>query len=374
MKRSASLLPILGCLSMSACPQSGEPGADPVGAGSSSGTDTDTDPTASTPTSSGETGAVTTGPGSTSTSTTTSGAPDSSSTAMDESSGGEISSSDASGGSLEDCGNGMQDPGETCDEGYINNKNDGACTMACQTAKCGDGLVWAGHETCDHGDDNNNTTYNGCTDACELGPHCGDGVIQVEEEECDAGENNGNGESSPDGVPCEPECKFYAKVVFVTSTTYTGKEVDGVTGAHLLCRERAEAAGLDNHVNFKAFISAAGFIPADAEQFSHADIPYVRVDGIRIADNWEDLVQEGPAHGILIAENGKSYAEWYVWTGTDSEGKMYIPEQTCAGWGSDSPLAKGRMGRTSVAADKVKWTSDTNGECDFSAKLYCFEQ
>lgn len=370
MMRASSLLPVLGCLLMSSCPQSGEPSADPVGPAASS-SDTDTDPTANLPTSSGLTGSVTTDPVSSSTST---GVPDSSSTAADESSSGtESSSSGATSGSLENCGNGLLDPGEGCDDGYAENKDDGACTLACQPAKCGDGLVWAGQEACDLGDDNNNTTYNGCTNECELGPRCGDGAVQAEEE-CDAGPDNGSGESSPDGVPCQAECRYNAKVVFVTSATYTGKEVDGITGANEHCIELAEDAGLDNHVNFKAFISAAGFVPADAEQFVHAEIPYVRVDGIRVADDWEDLVKEGPSHGIVVAETGEAFDEWYVWTGTASDGKMFLPESTCAGWTSDSPFSKGRLGRTSEAADKIKWTSDSIGECDFPAKLYCFEQ
>ena len=372
MTRPSSLLSVLCCF-LTACPPSGEPGADPVGPGGSS---SGSDPTGNIPTSSssGETGVVTTGPGSTSTTSTTStsGGPDGSSTAADESSSGEeISSSEVSGGSLEDCGNGVMDPGEGCDEGYAENKNDGACTLACQPAECGDGLVWAGHETCDHGDANNNTTYNGCTDVCEFGPHCGDGAIQADEE-CDAGAGNGSGESSPDGVPCGDECRFNAKVVFVTSETYTGKEVDGATGAHEHCTYLAEMAGLDNHNNFKAFISAVGFIPADAEHFAHAEIPYVRPDGIRIADDWEDLVQEGPAHGILIAENGEVYAEWYVWTGTDSDGKMFLPEVTCAGWASS--VAKGRLGRTSISPNGAEWTSFSTVSCDLDARLYCFEQ
>lgn len=315
---------------------------------------------------------MTTGPGSTSTTSTTStsGGPDGSSTAADESSSGEeISSSEVSGGSLEDCGNGVIDPGEGCDEGYMNNNDDAACTLACQPAECGDGLVWAGHENCDHGDANNNTTYNGCTDVCEFGPHCGDGVIQADEE-CDAGAGNGTMESSPDGVPCGDECRFNAKVVFVTSETYTGKQVGGVTGAHEKCTTLAMIAGLDNHVNFKAFISAAGFIPADTMQFAHATIPYVRVDGVRVADDWEDLVTEGPAAGIIVAETGSPFTDWNVWTGTDPDGEMYVPEQTCFGW--SSLLAKGWVGRTN--SHKTEWTSYTSVPCDLDARLYCFEQ
>lgn len=45
------------------------------------------------------------------------------------------------------CGNGLLDSGERCDDG---NRNDGdACTAVCQPARCGDGAIEAGIEQCD---------------------------------------------------------------------------------------------------------------------------------------------------------------------------------------------------------------------------------
>jgi cysteine-rich repeat protein len=51
------------------------------------------------------------------------------------------------------CGNGVLDPGEQCDDGNRDNTDscpdDGDDGGTCEPAFCGDGFIWAGHETCD---------------------------------------------------------------------------------------------------------------------------------------------------------------------------------------------------------------------------------
>lgn len=379
MKRFEALLSVLGCLLTSACPQSGEPGTGPVGQGSSSGTDAD--PTASTPTSSGETGAVTTEPISTSTSTT-SGVPDSSSTAMAESSSGAGSSSseataasEATGGSTADCGNGLLDPGEGCDDGYAANSDDSECTLACQPAKCGDGLVWAGHELCDLGNNNNDTAYDGCTYTCEPGPHCGDSVVQGPEE-CDLGSDNGAGLAPDGGVACELECHFDAKLVFVSSEAYIGGEIGGVEGADLKCQELAMKAGLDNGPAFKAYISDDSSSPFSS--FTKSSKPYVLRNGIRVADNWTDLLVT-PNPGITLSEMGVSFEARWVWTGTTPSGNKF-PDQTCKNWTSSDPEDQGRIGTSSATnlvddwLNEKEWVSESSLGCDLQARLYCVEQ
>ena len=64
------------------------------------------------------------------------------------------------------CGDGNVDPGEACDDG--DGVDDNACTNACTTPTCGDGVVQAFMgETCDDGND---VETDGCMNGCLLPP------------------------------------------------------------------------------------------------------------------------------------------------------------------------------------------------------------
>ena len=82
------------------------------------------------------------------------------------------------------CGDGfvdMQSPVvEQCDDGNANNND--ACTNACRNNVCGDQFVNPATEECDDGNPTNN---DGCTNDCHL-PRCGDQIVQSGEQ-CDDG-------------------------------------------------------------------------------------------------------------------------------------------------------------------------------------------
>lgn len=103
------------------------------------------------------------------------------------------------------CGDGVLTTaiGEVCDDG---NTDDGdGCAADCSaiedgytcpvegsrcvTADCGDGVV-EGDEVCDDG--TNAGEYEGCAANCTPGPFCGDGEVFEGEEECDDGTNDGS--------------------------------------------------------------------------------------------------------------------------------------------------------------------------------------
>jgi cysteine-rich repeat protein len=77
------------------------------------------------------------------------------------------------------CGNGILDPGETCDD--VNTSNTDDCLDSCQLASCGDGYVHTNVEGCDDG---NNASGDGCSDICVHEVICGDGLVE-DEEQCD---------------------------------------------------------------------------------------------------------------------------------------------------------------------------------------------
>ena len=93
------------------------------------------------------------------------------------------------------CGNGVIEAGEECDDQNLNNFD--GCSPTCRLPVCGDGILErpAG-EQCDDG---NNQNGDNCSSLCQL-PSCGDGAINALEQ-CDDG-NNSNGDA------CDNNCTF----------------------------------------------------------------------------------------------------------------------------------------------------------------------
>jgi cysteine-rich repeat protein len=95
---------------------------------------------------------------------------------------------------VSDCGNGIVEPGEECDDGNLTGTD--VCLPWCVRNFCGDGLVFVGTEQCD---DANTDETDGCTSHCGP-PGCGDGILQPGED-CD----DGNTDATDD---CLPSCLF----------------------------------------------------------------------------------------------------------------------------------------------------------------------
>jgi cysteine-rich repeat protein len=85
---------------------------------------------------------------------------------------------------LASCGDGVVQPGETCDD--VNTDETDACLSTCVAATCGDGFVWAGEEQCD---DSNTDSTDDCTELC-MTAACGDGFVWVGHEACDDGNDD----------------------------------------------------------------------------------------------------------------------------------------------------------------------------------------
>lgn len=283
------------------------------------------------------------------------------------------------------CGDGNVDPGEECDQSFKENSDKGPCTLSCKLAACGDGLIWAGQEICDNGPNNNDDLYGGCTTKCELAAHCNDGLVQGPEE-CDLADDNGTGEFPAKGVPCDSGCRYQARLVFLSGATYKGGELGGVEGAHLKCQALAEQAKFDNATKFMAWLSDAQHSPF--QDFKHeietVGLAYVLPNGVRVADDWNDLVLNGPGDGITVTELGEMVFDKRVWTGTAPSGKGFDPSAHCKAWSDSSPAYKSLIGRSSVDqqqpqdwakwSSELQWTSFLMSGCNFPNRLYCFEQ
>ena len=92
------------------------------------------------------------------------------------------------------CGDGALDAGEQCDDGN-NAANDGCDPNCFFEQTCGNGVV-EGLEACDDGNLNNG---DGCSDTCEVEPGCGNGILDAGES-CDDGNVN-------DGDACDGACQ-----------------------------------------------------------------------------------------------------------------------------------------------------------------------
>lgn len=152
------------------------------------------------------------------------------------------------------------------------------------------------------------------------------------------------------------------RVVFATSTRHDG-DFGGLEGADEICAERAAAAGLDG--SFLAWLSAPDE-PA-GQRLAHADMSYARTDSVRIADDWDDLVDGELAAPIDRDEEGAEVSG-DVWTGTQASGEPTL--LTCGGFDSvDESGACGSTGETGAA-----WTDNIQPPCTSALRLYCVQQ
>jgi MYXO-CTERM domain-containing protein len=98
------------------------------------------------------------------------------------------------------CGNGVLDPGEQCDEGAASSDTmPDACRTSCVLPQCGDDVIDT-VETCDDGEGNSDTVSGACRTNC-LPASCGDGVVDPGEG-CDEGTAN----SDEPGATCRTTC------------------------------------------------------------------------------------------------------------------------------------------------------------------------
>ncbi|MBL9104986.1 MAG: DUF1554 domain-containing protein [Myxococcales bacterium] len=220
------------------------------------------------------------------------------------------------------CGDGERGPDEACDDGNMDDTD--ACTSLCQLAACGDGHVHDGVETCDTQEDTE-TCDGDCTAA-----ECGDGYANpVAGEECDDGDD-----SYLDN--CHPTCKAPVMRLFITSQLYHG-DLGGLDGADAKCQSLAEEAGLTG--TYKAWLGTDDVPPHT--RLYHSPGRYWRIDGVLVADNFEQLMN-GPLHAqVTITETKQNIDDLPMddfnirevfWSG---EAEDYeFPMGDCEGWTS----------------------------------------
>lgn len=152
--------------------------------------------------------------------------------------------------------------------------------------------------------------------------------------------------------------------IFRTATVQNAN-LGGIAGADAICAAQALAAGLEGE--FKAWLSTIASPVAD--RVTQASGPYVLVNGARIADDWDDLVDDSILVPINLDASGVMRSG-EVWTGTLANGGSY-PDDDCAEFtsGTNGVALCGATNSTTAS-----WTENITPACSTQLGLYCIEQ
>ena len=264
------------------------------------------------------------------------------------------SSSDETTSESEFCGDGIVGADEACDDGEANSDL-AYCTELCTLNICGDGLLLAGVELCDHGSDNSDLYGHTCDEQCHPGKWCGDNLVQPEEQ-CDQGPGNGGDDTDEQGLKCSEKCNLLAYRGFITDTMFTG-DLGGLDGADEKCRDAALAAGLATPEKFRAALST-GDVSLNtrfADKLGDAT-PYISLGGLKIAGSFADLIAHGPGDfGVATTEYGVPVTYGVMATNTKPDGTSHGFAESCGGWDSASKDASGLTGYNALPLDDADW-------------------
>ncbi|MET0341542.1 MAG: hypothetical protein ABW252_11125 [Polyangiales bacterium] len=275
------------------------------------------------------------------------------------------------------CASGLLQCGSTC----VNPQTDRSFCGA--TGDCmggNDGSMCASGEVCAAGI---------CAVSCQMGlVNCGGSCISPASNPtyCGATLGCGVGGMGSAGTTCTSAqacvggscADLQTKTIFVTSGTWTAAGVAGLAGADAKCAAAATAGGRTG--TFKAWLSDNS--TSATSRLTHAAVPYVRVDGVVVADNWADLTDgsldnaidknesggAAPAGSVTCSFSGTAN----VWTGSYDSGSIF-GVRTCTNWTSTAGAPLYGMAGSTAATD-TNWGFACNAFCNGSGALYCLQQ
>lgn len=174
------------------------------------------------------------------------------------------------------------------------------------------------------------------------------------------------------------------KTIFLTSAGFDGN-LGGLTGADQKCQTAASTAGLAG--TYKAWLSDS--ITSAKDRLSHSAVPYVRTDGVVVANNWNDLTDGTLKEQVVCDENRQcqfvDIDKYWIPVWTDStvagnrdcncfDGLDPTPYLTtsCSNWTANSTAYSGSVGNS--ADSNWGWTSFDWSKCNLLRSLICLEQ
>jgi hypothetical protein len=167
-------------------------------------------------------------------------------------------------------------------------------------------------------------------------------------------------------TPAAGRIAFVSKESFATS--------QGIAGADTLCQNEASAAGLANPVTFLALLSTSTVPAASRFDMSAMSAPYVRPDGIEIADAPTIAAGSTLDSGIWQHADGSYVTEFAAatWTGSVTPNDTGPLSATCQDWMTTNGATTGSEGVSNVT--DLWWNSNTSTSCLEPLTVYCLEQ
>ncbi len=177
-----------------------------------------------------------------------------------------------------------------------------------------------------------------------------------------------------------------AKVVFVSSTTLTDQQLNGVLGADTLCDQLA-AASSNPAVNGRAYNAwLSDWNVSAATRLVHILTPYVRPDGKRVAENFAALVAGLPLENAISIDETGNTQSGSVWTWTRADGNAGTGCSGTNTWGfggGGGPFGGKEQQQQqqnptigTITSAAREWTdAQTTLDCkEGEAHIYCFER
>ncbi len=174
--------------------------------------------------------------------------------------------------------------------------------------------------------------------------------------------------NEPNRAICNNGSCTDTKTIFIT-TTQTDGNLGGLAGADALCQSEATSAAYSG--TFKAWLSTSGTGGQSAAQrMVQHNLPYVRFNRNKIADNFADLVDGSLDVSIFYTWQGLQVTG-PVWTGTIQNGAAAA--STCNNWTSATSTVNGLTGLSSTT--DMTWSNNLLTACNAgNPRLICIEQ
>jgi hypothetical protein len=248
-----------------------------------------------------------------------------------------------------------------------------ACEPNCDVDSDGEASIACGGTDCDDDNDAVGSMATEVCDAEDLDEDC-DPTTTHEQllgswANCSACLDNCGPQSACEDGSCVP-----ARRVFISSTAMDGA-FGGAAAADDTCQQLAVDAGLGG--SWLAYL-----VDSDNGLGRHqpADVAYVRMDGVRIADSWVDLTDGGLMAPLNVTESGElatsdGMRPSNAWTGlAQVDGQ---PPNNCDNWTYTGPGCLegspcGAAGEPDAIDDH--WDGFFVFQCEQLFRLYCIEQ